>query len=243
LSSSSTFFLKRIVLALTLKGTSFVAFKMSLSFTEEEVRWWTEQTEKLKPFWRLFENIPCDIIIKIVDTALTRMSYKRVESNEWYIWERNDEYFMVYNGFEAPFKMRLIDRPQYADMLSRHSYFAVGISNISDGAECALRIIRKREIYLPFLDISLNDINEVHGFYLIRIILDRSNTAFLYVTPHKEIELPSSPTLRISRALAIEEIKRITEREEIRRYVEEAIDRAVKLFNELQLPTVTYILY
>ena len=216
---------------------------MSSPFTKEEVEWWTRQAEKLKPFWYLIENIPCDVIIKIVDAVLRGMNYKQVESNEWYIWEHNDEYFMVYNGFEAPFKMRLIDRPQYADMLSRHSYLAVGISKFSNGTECALRIIRKREIYLPFLDISLDDLNEVYGFYLIRIILDRDNVAFLYVTPHKEVELPFSPTLRISRTFAIEEIKRITEREDIRRYVEKAIDEAVKLFNELRLPTVAYLLY
>jgi len=216
---------------------------VSSPFTKEEVEWWTRQAEKLKPFWYLIENIPCDVIIKIVDAVLRGMNYKQVESNEWYIWEHNDEYFMVYNGFEAPFKMRLIDRPQYADMLSRHSYLAVGISKFSNGTECALRIIRKREIYLPFLDISLDDLNEVYGFYLIRIILDRDNVAFLYVTPHKEVELPFSPTLRISRTFAIEEIKRITEREDIRRYVEKAIDEAVKLFNELRLPTVAYLLY
>jgi len=218
-------------------------FKVSSSFTKEEVEWWTRQAEKLKPFWYLFENIPCGVIIKIVDVVLRGMNYKQVESNEWYIWEHNDEYFMVYNGFEAPFKMRLIDRPQYADMLSRHSYLAVGVSEYSGGAECALRIIRKREVYLPFLDISFNDLNEVYGSYLTRIILDRDNTAFLYVTPHKEVELPSSPTLRISRTFAIEEVKRITEREDIRRYVEKAIDEAVELFNEFRLPTVAYMLY
>jgi hypothetical protein len=216
---------------------------VSSPFTKEEVEWWTEQAEKLKPFWYLFENIPCNVIIKIADAVLRGMNYKQVESNEWYIWERNDEYFMVYNGFEAPFKMRLIDRPQYADMLSRHSYLAVGISKLSNGAECALRVIRKREVYLPFLDISLDDLDEVYGFYLIRIILDRDNVAFLHITPHKEVELPSSPTLRISRTFAIEEIKRITEREDIRRYVEKAIDEAVELFNELRLPAVAYLLY
>jgi hypothetical protein len=216
---------------------------VSSSFTKEEVEWWTEQAEKLRSFWYLFKNIPCGVIIKIADVVLRGMDYKQVESNEWYIWERNDEYFMVYNGFEAPYKMRLIDRPQYADMLSRHSYLAVGISKLSNEAECALRIIRKREIYLPFLDISLDDLNEVYGSYLIRIILDRDNVAFLYVNPHKEVELLSSPTLRISRTFAIEEIKRITEREDIRRYVEEAIDEAVEFFNELRLPAVAYLLY
>jgi hypothetical protein len=37
--------------------------------------------------------------------------------------------------------------------------------------------------------------------------------------------------------------KRITQQEDIRRYVGQAIDEAVKFFNELLLPTVTYILY
>jgi hypothetical protein len=217
--------------------------KVPLPFTKEEVEWWTEQAEKLKPFWYLFENIPCGVIIRIVDAVLRGMNYEQVESNEWYIWERNNEYFMVYNGFEAPFKMRLIDRPQYADMLSRHGYFTVGISKSSNEAECALRIIRKREVYLPFLDISLNDFDKLHNFYLIRIILDRDNIAFLYITPHKEVQLLSSPTLRISKALAMEYIKRITQQEDIRRYVEEAIDEAVELFNEFRLPTVTYLLY
>ena len=64
-----------------------------------------------------------------------------------------------------------------------------------------------------------------------------------YVTPHREIELPSSPTLRISKALAMEDIKRITQWEDVRRRVEQTIDEAVKLFNELRLPTITYMLY
>ena len=216
---------------------------MSLSFTEDEVEWWTRQAEKLKPFWHLFRGMSCNIIVKIVNTTLSKMNYEQVESNEWYMWEHNDEYFMVYNGSEGPFKMRLIDRPQYADMLRRHGYLAVGVSRLSDGAECALRVIRKQEIYIPVLDISFDDINEIYGTYLIRIIINRDNAAFLYVTPPREIELPSSPTLRISKALAMEYIKRITQWEDVRRCVEQTIDEAVKLFNELRLPTVTYMLY
>jgi hypothetical protein len=216
---------------------------MSLSFTEDEVEWWTKQAEKLKPFWYLFRGMSCNIIVKIVNTTLSRMNYEQVESNEWYMWEHNDEYFMVYNGSEGPFMMRLIDRPQYADMLRRHGYLAVGVSKLSDGAECALRLIRKQEIYIPVIDISFDDINEIYGTYLIRIIINRDNTAFLYVTPYREIELPSSPTLRISKALAMEYIKRITQWEDVRRRVEQTIDETVKLFTELLLPTVTYMLY
>ena len=63
---------------------------MSSPFTKEEVEWWTRQAEKLKPFWYLFENIPCDAVVKIVDEAMRRtrrVACEQVESNKWYIWE------------------------------------------------------------------------------------------------------------------------------------------------------------
>ena len=219
---------------------------MSSPFTKEEVEWWTEQAEKLKSFWYLFENIPCDAVVKIVDEAMRRtrrVACEQVESNRWYIWECANKYLLVFNGLEWAFKLRLIDTPQYADTLRRTGYLGVGVDEYREGAECALRVLQIRGIYLPFLDISFNGINKIYGYYYIRIILDENNVAYLGVTPHREVDLLLTGTLRIGRALALEDIKRITERDDIRRYTEETIDRAVELFSELRLPAVTYILY
>jgi hypothetical protein len=217
---------------------------MSLPFTKEEVEWWTEQAEKLKPFWYFFKNVPCDVLIKIVDTALGKprgVACKQARSNGLYLWECADKYFLVFNGLEAPSKS--FYRPKYADMLSDYGLLGVGVDEYKDGADCILRVLQIREIRLPFLDVSFSGIDEEYGIYYISIILNDKNTEYLAIRPHRGIIPFSIVSSRISMELAPKDIKRITERDDIRRYTEETIDRAVELFSELRLLTVVYILY
>jgi len=222
---------------------------MSSPFTKEEVEWWKEQAEKLKPFWLFFKDISCNVIIKIMDSVLREMGCEKVESYMWNRWECKDKSFFAFNGVTIPYGLklnRLEDVSAYPDMLRDYGLFGVGIDIFDKERkiECALRILQKADIHLPFVDISFNDIIERHGSYFIKIILGKRNAPFLEITPHKKVELQHyGQPLTISEELALEEIKRITQWEDVRKRVEQAIDEAVKFFNELLLPTVTYILY
>jgi hypothetical protein len=217
---------------------------MSSPFTKEEVEWWTEQAEKLKLFWYLFENVPCDVVVKIVDEAMRRtrrVACKQARLNGLYLWECAGKYFLVFNELEPPSKP--FYRPNYADILTRYGLLGVGVDEHKGGADCILRVLQIRRIRLPFLDVSFSGIDERHGYYYTSIILNDKNTAYLAVIPHRWVILLSTTPSIISSELVLKDIKEITERDDIRRYTEETIDRAVELFSKLRLPTVAYMLY